>query len=50
MTLIDELKEEDQMIFLSYYYYNEEPKQIAKNLNLTTEIIYNRLSRGKKET
>lgn len=49
MTLINKLKEEDQMIFLSYYYYNEEPKQIAENLNLTTEIIYNRLSRGKKK-
>ena len=49
MTLIDELKEEDQMIFLSYYYYNDAPKEIAENLNLTTEIIYNRLSRGKKK-
>lgn len=49
MTLIDQLKEEDQFIFLSYFYYNDEPKQIAGNLNVSTDVIYNRLSRGKKK-
>lgn len=49
LSLIDQLKEEDQQIFLSYYYYNEDAKQIAKHLNLSPEIIYNRLSRGKKK-
>lgn len=49
MSLIDQLSEEDQLIFLSYYYYNDAPKEIAENLNLSTDIIYNRLSRGKKK-
>ncbi|MHC5269179.1 sigma-70 family RNA polymerase sigma factor [Enterococcus sp. LJL98] len=49
LTFIAQLKEEDQQIFLSRYYYNEEPKQIATRLNLSTEVIYNRLSRGKKK-
>lgn len=48
MLLVDTLSEEDQQIFLFYYFYQETPRQIAELLQLEPAVIYNRLSRGRR--
>lgn len=48
LELIDSLTQEDQLIFLSYYFYQETPQQIAERLRMDVSQIYNRLSRGRK--
>lgn len=42
------LNEEDQLIFMKYYVLNDGAKEIADDLSLPLEVVYNRLSRGKK--
>lgn len=49
LELIHSLKSEDQWIFLSYYFYQETPQQIAETLNIEATQVYNRLSRGRKK-
>lgn len=49
LTLVEALSEEDQLIFLKHYYYQDSPQEIAGDLGLKAEVIYNRLSRGRKK-
>lgn len=49
MILVDSLSEEDQQIFVRYYFYQETPQQIAAVLRLDSAVIYNRLSRGRRK-
>lgn len=48
LQLLSSLSLEDQLIFLKFYYYQDSVINIAKDLALSKEIIYNRLSRGRK--
>ncbi|GGC82876.1 sigma-70 family RNA polymerase sigma factor [Enterococcus wangshanyuanii] len=49
LDLLQSLNNEDQLIFLRYYYYQDSPKDIAKDLTMDTAQIYNRLSRGRQK-
>jgi len=49
LNLLHALSTEDQLIFLKYYYFQDKPQDIATDLDLATDIIYNRLSRGRKK-
>lgn len=49
LDLLKHLTEEDQLIFLKYYYYQDSPNQIAKELNMDVSQVYNHLSRGRKK-
>lgn len=49
LDLLNCLNGEDQLIFLRYYYYQDSPKEIAKDLAMDTSQIYNRLSRGRQK-
>lgn len=48
-TLIKELKEKDKEIFIRRYLFDESMEKISKDLNLSKEYIYNKLSRGRKK-
>ena len=47
--LIKGLKEEDKKIFIKRYIFEESVEKIAKDLALSKEVIYKRLSRGKEK-
>lgn len=49
LELVAILSAEDQLIFLKYFFYQDKPEDIAKDLDLDPAIIYNRLARGKKK-
>lgn len=49
LSLIVSLTAEDQLIFLKRYYYQDNVIEIAEDLHLSPEIVYNRLSRGRKK-
>lgn len=49
LEMICSLNAEDQFIFLTYYFYQESPQQIAEQLNIEVSQVYNRLSRGRKK-
>ncbi|MHC5216275.1 sigma-70 family RNA polymerase sigma factor [Enterococcus sp. LJL128] len=49
LELVAQLKKEDQLIFLKYYYYQQTPQEIAASLGLTADQVYNHLSRGRKK-
>lgn len=49
LDLLIYLTEEDQLIFLKYYYYQDTPANIAKELKMDVSQVYNRLSRGRKK-
>lgn len=46
--LIDSLSEVDQQIFLLFYFY-QLPPEIAQQVALSPEAVYNHLSRGRKK-
>ena len=46
---IDTMKQEDQDIFLYYYYYAKSIKEIAKQLNITEGKVKSRLFRIRKK-
>ncbi|EOL43288.1 sigma-70 family RNA polymerase sigma factor [Enterococcus caccae] len=48
LDLLKNLTEEDQLIFLKYYYYQDTPNEIAKELKMDVTQVYNHLSRGRK--
>lgn len=48
LSVINEMKEPDKLIFLKRYFLNEDISSIAESLNLTRAAVDNRLSRGKK--
>lgn len=48
LALVDHLSDIDQEIFLYYYFYQFSAKEIAEMLAVSVEIIFNRLSRGRK--
>lgn len=47
LELLDTLSEQDQLIFLHYYFYQTSPSEIAQLLGLKISAVYNHLSRGK---
>ena len=47
--LIDKLNEIDRNIFINKYINEESISEISKDLNLSPDYIYNRISRGKKK-
>ncbi|MDT2740469.1 sigma-70 family RNA polymerase sigma factor [Enterococcus canintestini] len=47
LELLDVLNEQDQLIFLHYYFYQTAPIEIAQLLEIKTSAVYNHLSRGK---
>lgn len=49
LDLLNYLTEEDQLIFLKYYYYQDTPSDIAKELKMDVSQVYNHLSRGRKK-
>lgn len=49
LEMICSLSTEDQFIFLTYYFYQESPQQIAEQLKIEVSQVYNRLSRGRKK-
>lgn len=49
LELVDCLSQEDQQIFLLYYFYQVSPKDIAKTLSFEQSQVYNRLSRGRSK-
>lgn len=48
-SLIDNLKEDDKKIFIKYYLEDVKVDLIAKEMNLNKEVIYNKLSRGRRK-
>lgn len=49
LELLKNLTTEDQLIFLKYYYYQDTPSEIAKELKMDVSQVYNHLSRGRKK-
>ncbi|WP_086312884.1 hypothetical protein A5821_000445 [Enterococcus sp. 7F3_DIV0205] len=49
LDLLKHLTAEDQLIFLKYYYYQDTPNEIAKELEMDVSQVYNHLSRGRKK-
>ena len=49
LELLVSLSVEDQLIFMKFYYYQETAVEIARDLTMTPELIYNRLSRGRRK-
>ena len=49
LDLLHTLNDEDQLIFLKYYYYQELPQTIAEDLQMPVTQVYNHLSRGRKK-
>jgi len=48
-SLLNALKPKDKEIFIRYYINEEKIKDIADNYSVKEEVIYNRISRGKKK-
>lgn len=48
-SLLSTLKPEDKEIFIRYYINEEKIRDIADNYSVKEEVIYNRISRGKKK-
>lgn len=48
-VLLNNLKEEDKELFISYYIDDKEIEDIAKETGVKKSSIYNRLSRGRKK-
>lgn len=48
-SLLDALKPRDKEMFIRYYINEEKISDIAKSNNVREEVIYNRISRGKKK-
>ncbi|SHI96732.1 RNA polymerase sigma-70 factor, ECF subfamily [Clostridium amylolyticum] len=48
-SLLDNLKTKDKKLFIEYYIEEKSVKEIASSMNVKDEVIYNRLSRGKKK-
>ncbi|MBS5883828.1 MAG: sigma-70 family RNA polymerase sigma factor [Clostridium sp.] len=48
-SLLSALKPRDRDIFISYYINEEKIQDIARNNSVKEEVIYNRISRGKKK-
>lgn len=48
-SLMDNLKEEDKQIFIRYYLKEESIEIISKDMSLKKDVIYNKLSRGRKK-
>lgn len=48
-VLLNNLKEEDKELFISYYIEDKEIEDIAKEKGIKKSFIYNRLSRGRKK-
>ena len=47
-SLLNALKPKDKEIFIRYYINEEKIRDIAEEININEEVIYNRISRGKK--
>lgn len=47
--LLESLKEEDKNIFIKRYLFEESVEKISKDLGLSKEVVYKRLSRGKEK-
>ncbi len=47
--LISSLSEQDKELFRRLYLYDEDMEEISDNMNLSTNVIYNRLSRARKK-
>lgn len=43
------LSKEDQVIFINLFFEEKDYDEISKITGLTKEVIYNRVSRGKKK-
>lgn len=48
-SLLSALKPKDKEIFIRYYINEEKIRDIAENYSVKEEVIYNRISRGKKK-
>lgn len=48
-SLLSKLKPKDRDIFIRYYINEEKIQDIAKNNSVKENVIYNRISRGKKK-
>ncbi|MDT2757191.1 sigma factor [Enterococcus asini] len=49
LELVEVLSPEDQLIFLKYFFFQDKPGDISKDLNLSPAVISNRLARGKEK-
>lgn len=49
LDLLSHLSEEDKKIFIEVYFKDKTAKEISQELDLKEEVIYNRLSRGRKK-
>lgn len=49
LSEIDQLTEQDQFIFLYYYFYQFSANEIAQLLSIKEEAVFNRHSRGRKK-
>lgn len=47
--LLKTLKEEDKNIFIKRYLFEESVEKISKDLGLSKDVVYKRLSRGKEK-
>ncbi|GAK09135.1 sigma-70 family RNA polymerase sigma factor [Geomicrobium sp. JCM 19038] len=47
--LLNHLPEKDRNLFRSYYLEGEQTRALEKKLGLSSTVIYNRLSRGRKQ-
>ncbi|MGL4913214.1 MAG: sigma-70 family RNA polymerase sigma factor, partial [Romboutsia sp.] len=47
--LLQNLRPEDKKIFMEYYIEDKTVKEIAREMNIKDDNIYNRISRGKKK-
>lgn len=47
--MLHNLSEEDRVIFRELYFENKNISEISKDTGLSKEVLYNRLSRGKKK-
>lgn len=48
-ALLQDLPEEDRSLFWDCYVRDEPPEQLARERNIKTSAVYNRLSRGRKK-
>ena len=48
-TLLKTLKEEDKSIFIKRYLFEDSVDKISKDLGLSKDVVYKRLSRGKEK-
>ena len=47
-SLLSALKPKDKEIFIRYYINEEKIRDIAEEINIKEDVIYNRISRGRK--